>query len=266
MLLRVAMIQKGANHQIPIKHIDSSPSTLGADPMNELVFIEKHDCFTNTQIIADGTELEHKSVVLHLKKQQKRFEQLGKIRFSDLKSPNPQGGRPTRVYKLNEPQASFLMTLLGNSDIVVEFKFRLVQEFYTMKQFMIEQGVAEKYKHWKALRAEGKLARLEETDSIRDILIPLIESQNPDSTYVIKPQLVYQNYSKLVNSILGITKGERDKLPHSYLRTIEMMENAIQHIIKEEAPRETHYKEIYQKCKEACNQIKNVSFLPSKGA
>ena len=44
------------------------------------------------------------------------------------------GGRPIVTYYLNEQQATFLMTLLRNNKVVVEFKKQLVKAFFIMKQ------------------------------------------------------------------------------------------------------------------------------------
>jgi phage regulator Rha-like protein len=44
------------------------------------------------------------------------------------------GGRPEKIYFLNEQQATLLLTYLRNSKIVREFKKALVKEFYRLKE------------------------------------------------------------------------------------------------------------------------------------
>lgn len=77
-----------------------------------------------------GTGNQHKSVVALIKSQQQRVEKFRALRFSDLKSKNPKGGRPTRIYLLNEPQATLLITFLDNTEVVADFKVELVRQFY----------------------------------------------------------------------------------------------------------------------------------------
>lgn len=105
--------------------------------MNELAIIKDDQIFTDSIIIADGTNNEHESIVRLIDNYTPKLEELGKIEFIDLKSGKR--GRPTRIYELNEPQATFLMTLLRNSDQVVQFKLRLTKEFFRLRQSLIEQ-------------------------------------------------------------------------------------------------------------------------------
>lgn len=61
------------------------------------------------------------------------------MKLSNLKSEDFKGGRPTKIYMINELQATFLMTLLINSNIIVEFKLELVKKFYMMRQLLREK-------------------------------------------------------------------------------------------------------------------------------
>ena len=88
--------------------------------MYELVELKGNDVFTNSKVIADGTNNQHESVVAIIRKYEKVIFDFGNIDFSDLKSGKR--GQPERVYYLNEEQATFVITLLRNSIIVVKFK------------------------------------------------------------------------------------------------------------------------------------------------
>ena len=222
--------------------------------MNELVTIKKNDIFTDSLIIAGETGFEHSIIQRKVRDFETEFKEFGKIRFTVLKTENSNGGRPKKIYELNEPQASYMITLLDNTDKVRNFKLRLIKEFYRMRKFIIEKQSAE----WQQSRLIGKQIRREETDAILDKLIPLAEfqgSQNPDKLYMV--------YSKLVNSTLGIVGDCREELPTAYIDAIRFLENAISNIMLIEVDRETHYKEIYQICKAKCQIIKELAFLPS---
>lgn len=95
--------------------------------MANLVLLKNNDAFTTSLIIAEGTNNEHESVVALINKYRSDFEEFGKIRFTDLKSGNPKGGRPTRVYELNEEQACLLVTYLNNTPVVRGFQDRASQ-------------------------------------------------------------------------------------------------------------------------------------------
>lgn len=222
--------------------------------MNELVVIKGNDLFTDSIQIAFGAEIEHESVIRMIDKYNYKLSRLGKIKFSDLKSGNPLGGRPVKVAELNEQQATFLLTLLKNTTPVVDFKFRLTQEFFRMRQFILERQTAE----WRQSRLTGKKVRRDETDVIMTKLIPLAESQGSNNAGKL-----YMAYSKLVNLTLGIRAGQRDDLPLDYIDAIRFLERAIENIISIEVSRGTHYKEIYQICKAKCQIIKDLAFLPS---
>jgi len=222
--------------------------------MNELVVVKGNDLFTDSIKISIGAEIAHESVVRMIDKYNSKLSMLGRMKFSDFKSENPLGGRPTKIVELNEQQTTFLLTLLKNTDPVVEFKFRLTQEFFRMRQFILERQTAE----WKQSRLTGKKVRRDETDVVMIKLIPLAESQGSRNAGKL-----YMNYSKLVNIILGIESGKRNDLPLSYIDAIKFLERAIENIISIEADKGTHYKEIYQICKAKCLIIKELAFLPS---
>lgn len=218
--------------------------------MNEIVKIKNNDIFTDSLTIAEGTEIEHRAVQQLIKNYEKDISYFGKVTFEMLPLNS---GQKTKNYTLNEQQATFLMTLFRNSDIVVEFKKRLVEEFYRMREFIREKQFAE----WQQARITGKQTRRDETDVILTKLIPLAESQGSKNVGKL-----YMTYSKLINSTLGIQAGQRDNLSLTYIETIKFLERAIENIISIEVDKNTYYKEIYQICKAKCQMIKELSFLP----
>jgi len=218
--------------------------------MNELVVIKGNEAFTDSLKIAEGTGYEHHTITRKIRDFYSDFEELGNL---DVTSKYT-GGNPVKIYLLNEPQASYLMTLLENNTVVRRFKLELVKEFYRMRQFIFERKTAE----WNQSRLTGKKVRRDETDVILTKLIPLAESQGSKNSGKL-----YMTYSKLVNSTLGISAGQRNNLSLSYIDTIRFLERAIENIILIEVNKGTHYKEIYQTCKVKCQIIKELAFLPS---
>uniref|UniRef100_UPI003AF9CCDE Rha family transcriptional regulator n=1 Tax=Campylobacter fetus TaxID=196 RepID=UPI003AF9CCDE len=85
-------------------------------------------------IIAQNTDNEVSSVKRLIDNHLSDFEEFGVLGFEIVKPLNAElGGRPSKIYYLNEPQATLLLTYLQNTPIVREFKKALVKEFYQMR-------------------------------------------------------------------------------------------------------------------------------------
>lgn len=219
--------------------------------MESLVVLKGNDVFTDSLIIANETDYDHAIVQRKIRDFIDEFEQLGEVGFENRPLPS---GQRQKIYFLNEPQASFLLTMLDNREKVRLFKLSLVKEFYRMRRFILERQTAE----WQQSRITGKKVRKGETDIILTKLIPLAESQGSKN-----PGRLYMVYSKLVNFTLGIEAGKRDNLPLAYIDAIRFLERAIENLISIEVDRGTHYKEIYLVCKAKCQIIKDLAFLPT---
>lgn len=88
---------------------------------------------TTSLVIAEGTDNQHKNVLDLVRTYQSDLEELGGVAFETHVVEREQlGGRPSRVALLNQEQATFLLTLMRNSDVVVRFKLALVKAFFEM--------------------------------------------------------------------------------------------------------------------------------------
>lgn len=202
--------------------------------MYELVELKGNDVFTNSKVIADGTNNQHESVVAIIRKYEKDILDFGNIDFSDLKSGKR--GQPERVYYLNEEQATFVITLLRNSKIVVKFKKELVRQFYAMRRFILEK----QSKLWGETRIANKENRLKETDVIK-LLVDYAKEQG--STHSDK---LYVTYTKLAKSVIG---GNRNNITVSDLNNLTLVESIILQTIRIDMSMGMHYKDIYRDCK-----------------
>ena len=215
--------------------------------MNELVFCEKKEVFTDSMVIANETGNQHESVVRLISNNIDRMRRFGEINFTDLKSGKR--GRPTRIYKLNEPQATLLITFLDNTDKVADFKMNLVEQFYKMKQVLFEKSNF----IWVEQRKQGKLTRQAETDVIKR-LVEYAKEQGSEHS-----QMLYTTYSKLANKMAGIT--DRDFATLAQLNELSFIENIILNQIRVGMEREMHYKDIYKDCKKQIETFKDVAYL-----
>ena len=218
--------------------------------MNGLVEVKGNDVFTNSKVIAQGTGNQYESVSAIIQKYWNDIEDFGKIEFSDLKSGNHKGGRPERIYYLNEEQATFVITLMRNNKIVVKFKKELVRQFYEMRRFIFERQT----KGWIQTREQGKLTRKAET-SVLSKLVEYARGQGYDH----KDELLYINYTKLANKICGISG--RDNATIEQLSNLTVAENIILHCIDCGIQDNKHYKDIYKDCKKRLEMFKNIAYL-----
>lgn len=116
--------------------------------------------YTTSEIIAAGTSIEHRKLRDTIRKYKTEIETFGVSASYQAETPsNQEGGRKAIGYILNEQQATFLLTLLKNTPVVVAFKKELVRQFYAMRDELARR---------KALRVEGKSIRRGLTDALRD--------------------------------------------------------------------------------------------------
>lgn len=133
-----------------------------AEPLPKLVFLEagEHEPYTTDKIIAECAQVKRKVVSDLIRRYKTDLESFGVLRFKNAKpTPGSDGGRPEKLYHLNEQQATLLITYLRNTEPVKAFKKALVKEFYAMRAELTKR---------RELRAEGKPQRRSLTDMIRD--------------------------------------------------------------------------------------------------
>lgn len=217
--------------------------------MNDLVYLKRNDAFTDSMVIAEATNNQHKSVVAIIRKYHKDLEDYGSLEFSDLKSLNSKRGRPTRIYQLSEEQAMLLITYLDNNEIVREFKKKLVYQFTAMRKLLAEKHTAT----WLETRQQGKLTRKAETDVIKQLVEYAKEQGSKHS------EMLYMNYSKLANKLAGIK--DRDIATVMQLNNLSLAEHVILTEVKNGIIAEIHYKQIYQNCKSRLEALKDIAYL-----
>lgn len=197
---------------------------------------------TDTKIISEKLSISHRAIKKHIKERKDYFLRFGLLVACATEST---GGRPEEILSLNEEQATFLMTLLKNTDEVVEFKFRLVKAFYIMKNEL---------QFRKETRNISVKVRKELTSVIKDNCID-------EGNF---KRFAYSNYSKLVyKKVLGKDvkklKEERklkekdnirDFLTLEEIERVQEVESKIATLIESWKMLDLTDKEIYEKIKE----------------
>lgn len=199
----------------------------------------------DSRSFAPKLDVRHRQLIDNIRKYQDKFEALGVVPFRTEKPSDALGGRPEVYALLNEDQAYFLLTLSRNSDAVVAAKLALVQAFKKARVQIARTEVA---------RIECKKARIEETDSIKELVQYATDQGSKNA------KMYYVSITKMTNQILGIEAGQRDKLPAAVLDKIRLAETMIDVTLRDGMRAGLHYKQIYELAKSRVLAI--VPLLP----
>lgn len=136
---------------------DVLPALVSADTSGNLT--------TTSLVIADGTGTQHKNVLELIRNNLSDFEEFGRVAFQTRPFVTAGGSQKRDVAILTEEHATLLMTYMRNSDIVRDFKKRLVRAFFELRRATIAPAPAA------ALEGPELLARavLEAADTIKRI-------------------------------------------------------------------------------------------------
>ncbi|PAY49075.1 Rha family transcriptional regulator [Ligilactobacillus salivarius] len=94
----------------------------------------KAEPYTTPEIIANNTGNDLYNVNRLIRNKKSSLERFGVLGFEIRKPPKEsKGGRPRKIYHLNEQQATLLITFLDNTPQVELFKVALVKQFYEMR-------------------------------------------------------------------------------------------------------------------------------------
>jgi phage regulator Rha-like protein len=177
--------------------------------MDKIVELSKEEPVVSHKLIAKSTNNEEVSIRNLINKYKEQFEQFGGCphfknegdnEVAQKQKDNP-NYRPSKTYYLNEQQATFLMTLLRNSDKVVNFKMKLVKEFYNMRSKLLEYEANKKI-----LKLDGVKAPLIDMfkDDFKQSFTKVLGQQRTDAVYkrVLEHEPVDHNYE----FVTGISK------------------------------------------------------------
>lgn len=107
----------------------------------ELVYYKglKDEPYTTVNIVAEQTGMNFETVRNTFYRHRQELERFGILHHE--RGSIQSSGQPTKIWKLNEAQATFLITLLGNSPKVIQFKSDLVMAFYQIRAELDERKI-----------------------------------------------------------------------------------------------------------------------------
>lgn len=103
---------------------------------DELTFNYKDEAFTDSRILAIGAGIEHASVIKLITNHLDNIAEFGRVGFQIVPFETNGGVQKMKICRLNEQQATFVISLMKNTKKVVAFKKELVKQFYKMRKFI----------------------------------------------------------------------------------------------------------------------------------
>lgn len=196
--------------------------------MNEIVFLDPNDIeeipFTTSKVIAEYGQVKHHALQVMISKYESDLKEFGRLSF-EMRPLETKGGlQNEKIYKLNEEQATLLITFMKNTKPVVQFKKNLVKQFYLMQKELTKRKVT---------RQIGKQAREALTNSIQE----LPDSPHKQMKFKHFTDLVYKivfgKNSKQLREEFGLNKSDelRNRFTASELETVERLERQVSVLI-----------------------------------
>ena len=196
--------------------------------MSDIVIIENNELKIDSVDLANEFGIKYDNFWKLLIKHKAKIERHGVLVLGTRK---PKTGRPMQIATLTEPQALMLLTYTRSSEKTDELKFKLINEFRIMKEFLNKKYIT---------RAIGKETRKTLTDAIE-------ESGENERMHGHG----FSQYTLFVYSIIGIkdqykawkkeNKGNKNILPANGFRglltadeleRVELAESLIKPLLK----------------------------------
>ena len=113
------------------------------DPDNDYTMIVRQtpegELTTTSLVVAEGTQIQHASVLRVVRDNEEDFEEFGRVGF-EIRPFETAGGTQNRtIAVLNREHAMLLMTYMRNTAVVRQFKKQLVKAFTDMERRLASQ-------------------------------------------------------------------------------------------------------------------------------
>ena len=194
----------------------------------------------DSRLLAPELDHRHRNIYANIVKHQDRFEKLGIVHFEKARVETSLGIREQSYAFLNEGQCYFLLTLMRNTEKVLDAKLNLVLAFENARAQLALRDMA---------RIEGKAVRRTETDAIKSLVEYATAKGSSNAN------MYYANITKMTNAALNIDAGQRDNLDARKLDEIKIAETMVKIAISDGLNAGLDYKDIYKLCKDRVSAI-----------
>jgi len=212
--------------------------------MKDLVRRKRKEVVTDTLIIAKGIGNHHKNV-MELLNNYSHTKTLSTFKTEKVSN----GGRPVEFAILNEKQATFLITLMRNSEKVVEFKEKLSNAFIQQREIIQSMITQQSAPNWMDIRKDGKVIVNQKSTVIDEFIKYALD--NGASTGA---KWYHANFSKMENKAMFIFEQKypnmREVLTIKQMMQVATADDIIEKAVKEGMGQELYYKDIFKLAKE----------------
>jgi len=239
--------------------------------MKELVLLKNNNPITTSEIVAEGVKKSHKSIIQLIRTYENDLNEFGTLAFQMRKS----GGRHTEFYYLNEQHVTFLITLMRNTKIVIEFKKAIIKEFFKMRKTLLGLATQKANTEWLETRTKGKVSRLKETDALKTFRDYAINQgsegyKKEDAVYIVftnmENKALFVIDSFIVKDLKKKKKSLRELLKINQLDEIKQADEIVLKALNDGMCENMSYKDIYKLAKKRVElfvSLKGRSIIPN---
>jgi Rha family phage regulatory protein len=222
----------------------------------DLVEFKKDDVYCDTGIIARKFGMQHAKVVQAMETLIPKLDDFRVTAFhSKIKGMNPKylveqrsyRGRDFKAYLLNR-DCFILLAMRFDTKRARQWQGRFVSAFNTMEQHIATSIENQQDKNWLNGRATGKIARLEETDVIKEF-VEYATNQGSKSA-----KFYYKHITNATYKALGMMSQRKPKLRDMMdiyeLSELLLAERLAKNSLKKYMSLNRHYKDIYESVKD----------------
>ena len=225
--------------------------------MNELVFIQNDQALTTSLKVAKVFEKRHDRVLRAIENAMDNLPKNGGVEKAFIKSTyKDEKGESRPIYYLNRDGFSFVVMGFNNTPQVAQWKWDYIQAFNRMESALFELLANRKTAEWQEARDASRRGWRPLTDAIKK-LAELAHEQGSKT----EEKFFYMTYAKLMNSLLHIKSGSRDKIEAWQNYELEKFQFIIKCILSDKVPTKENYKKIYVVAKQALENYCELSFI-----
>jgi len=216
---------------------------------NEIIVLKDNVALTTSLILSESIGVEHRAILILIRKYKDR-EILKSSAFEMRKLKTK--GRDAEYYYLTESQSMFILTLMNNSEKVLDFKESLINAFVHYRQVAlkgynkIQNNIDNQ--QWIEERTKSKVIRKECTDVIK-VFIEYAKEQGSESA-----DKYYMVISKMQLKCLFLLEQRypsvRDLMNARELNLMELADDVIAKSFTKSMLEKLPYKECFQIAKE----------------
>ena len=180
----------------------------------------------------------HRNVVVLIQKHAQQFKKFGHLLFETQVGERKQGGgKAERYARLNEDQAIYLLTLAKNNNRVVSLKAELVAAFRTARDCASVRTTQYLPLYHSVHDAVGALIRRARECG----------SKTPDAIF-------HSNANKRLNSLVGISSGERENLALEQQLTLSTLQLVFVRAVQGSLAEGDDHRTVWSKAMTACKE------------